>query len=1065
MVGGLSLKRRERTRFFFFVAVNLLMNVGLTIGQGVSEGLFLSHPALGPRLLPQLFIATAIATALSTFVYAFYVDKLRNDDYFQIIHAVAVAFLVLILLGVKADVVWCTMAFFGFFYVAQGVFNTHYWNYATDYFDTMEARRLFPYFPLGNSLGGFIGGVLTGLLAQRVPPLVLALAWVLLLGLTFALIRVVSPRLKGWVVTASEEADEASLDCMRQGFVFIWRSRLGRWHLVLAALMITSLFFSQYLYSAIFSRAYPDPQALTAFIGTFLALTNLLELLLEIFFTPRLIGFAGVGAANTFHPTSTLVAIVGMGSLGSLASAVFGRINRETFENAISSSCRNLLYNAYPSRLRGRIRAFLEGVVTNAGTVIAGIVLVLLTRLAPADWVAPCVVGGGITLALGYFWVALKIRREYLNALVHGLKDWRLDLDDATLELEKVEEGELRLFLADLEKAPAEDSDPELLQRIYAALLHRHNVHAVVERLSHPSEHVRAAALHALEAVDDPQVQEGLGHVLRDGSEPLRAQALRMLPRFVAVETLVPYLDDVQPSVAATAAALLDEADASPHLQRAWHVLEELLASDLSEHRVAALGVLPLRGEGPGWPLLLAHVHDPRESVRAAALQRLVRADLSEAPEVARSITRGLEEQPEEFRRAVVQLLSSSRDESILPSLVKRLADESYLVRDLAVTAVRGWGERALQPVLPLLSSPRASTVESAICTLGGIDTPEARERLMDFARAQLRLAHEATAGMGILEAAGAGAGNMAAEGMHDFVRRAIDHIFEVLEQTENPQAIRNIRRCLDISNRQARGDALEALSNIGDRVFTGSLVGLLDDSPPVERIGSSLQMAGIDGTPSWIQVLEGALHHPDRWVRSGTRAACRAEGWDAEGAEDEDPEDPAVMKYLLILKKVPLFAQMSLEQLEAISRIVTETAVFESEVIFKENEMGDRLYVIVEGRVAVVKNYRTSHEVVLATLKETDYFGEMAILDNEPRSATIVVEEDSRLLSISGQKLRDIVQQKPEIAFEIFKVLTQRLRRTDQKLSELVKENSALREVVDVAMAGSREAGAASRE
>ena len=1039
------------------------MNVGLTLGQGVSEGLFLSHPALGPRLLPQLFIATALATALSTFVYAFYVDKLRNDDYFQIIHGVAVAFLALILLGVRAQVAWCTMAFFSFFYVAQGVFNTHYWNYATDYFDTMEARRLFPFFPLGNSVGGFVGGVLTSLLAERLPPVVLALGWIVLLGLTFVLIRVVSPRLKGWVVTASEEADEASLDSMRQGFLFIWRSRLGRWHLVLAALMITSLFFSQYLYSAIFSQAYPDPQALTAFIGTFLALTNILEVVLEICFTPHLITFAGVGASNVFYPASTLLAIGGMGWLGNLASAVLGRINRETFDNAISSSCRNLLYNAYPSRLRGRIRAFLEGVVTNAGTVIAGVALMLLTRLVPPDRVTPCVVGAGLTLGVGFLWVALQIRREYLNALVRGLKDWRLDLDDATLELEKVDQDQLQQFLADLERAPEEEADAELLQRIFAALLHHRNLPAVLERLSHGAEHVRAASLGALEEVTDPRVRPGLERVLAEGPEPLRAQALRMLPRYVPLESLLPYLDDTQPAVAATAAALLGNDAQSPHAARAWTVLESLLGSSAVERRVAALRVLPLDGADRGWPMLLAHVHDPRVPVREAALERLVRADLAQAPEVARTLAHGLEEQPLDLRQAVVQLLSSSRDKAILPVLVARLHDESFLVRNLAVTALRGWGEEAREQVAPLLASQRAATVEAALCALGGIDTPASRELLLEHARTQVRLGHEAIASLGILEAAGAASGNLAGHGMRDFVRRATDHVFTALEQLENPQAIRNIRRCLDMSNRQARGDALEALSNLGDRTLTGSLVALLDDSPPVERIQASLALAGVDAAPSWMQVLERSLHHADRWVRAGTRAACRAEGWDTGGALDEDPEDSVDMKYLLILKKVPLFAQMSLEQLEAISRIVTEMTVFKSEIIFKENEMGDRLYLIVEGRVNVVKNYRTSDEVVLATLQETDYFGEMAVLDNEPRSATIVVEEDSRLLSISGQKLRDIVQQKPEIAFEIFKELTGRLRRTTQKVSQLVHENTALRSQVEAAGAPAGEKTGAS--
>lgn len=1064
VVGGLTLKRRERTRFFFFVALNLLMNVGLTIGQSVSEGLFLSHPSLGPNLLPQLFIATAVLTALATFVYAYYVDKLRNDHFFRTLHVLALVVLAAIILGVGADVTWCFAAYFSLFYVVQGIFNTHFWNYAADYFDTLEARRLFPYFPLGNSLGGFIGGSLASLLAERISPVLLSSGWMLLLVLTWVLIRVVSPRLKGWVVQGSEEADEASLDNMRQGFVFLLRSRLGRWHLALAALMVTSLFFSQFLYSAIFSRAYPDPQALTGFIGRFLALTNLLELALEVLFTPRLIGLAGVGAANVFHPTSTLVAIVAMGTLGSLGSAIFGRINRETFDNAVSSSCRNLLYNAYPNRLRGRIRAFLEGLVTNAGTVAAGLVLMALTRLVPERAVAPCVVAGGVVLAGGFFWVALQIRHEYLNALVRGLKEWSLDLDDATLEFEKVDEQELLHVTVAMESAPAEESDVELLRRTYGVLVHRHHLPMVIERLSHAAAHVREAALGALDTVTDEQVRPALERLLRDGNDPLRAPALRQLGRYVEPGVIAGHLDDPEPRVAAMAASLLVERGTGDHLDRAWARFRFLLSSEQPEECTGALAALPLGLEGPGWELLVARLHDGREPVRLAGLQRLLAADPGDAPAVVRGLLPGLGSEPEEVRQGIVEWLAASREPGVLEALVRRLADDSYLVRERAVTAVRCWADDAVPAVLPLLGDARAATVESAICVLGGLETPAAREALLRFAETQLRLAHESVVSLAILEAervegagsagaagsagsaGGPGGGTLATESLRDFVRRAADHIFTVLEQVENPQAIRNIRRCLDITNRQARGDALEALSNLGDRAFTGSLVTLLDDGPLGERLHGSLQALGLSAPPPRQQVLEGGLRHPDRWVRRGTRASLRLEGGAPEGPPQEEPEDIDAVKYLLFLKKVPLFSQMSLEQLEVVGRIVTEVAVFRSEVVFREGEMGDRMYVIVEGRVKVVKNYHAPNEIVLATLSETDYFGEMAILDREPRSATIVVDEDSRLLSISGQRLRDIVQQKPEIAFEIFKVLTHRLRTTDQRLGEVVLENSRLK-------------------
>ena len=78
------------------------------------------------------------------------------------------------------------------------------------------------------------------------------------------------------------------------------------------------------------------------------------------------------------------------------------------------------------------------------------------------------------------------------------------------------------------------------------------------------------------------------------------------------------------------------------------------------------------------------------------------------------------------------------------------------------------------------------------------------------------------------------------------------------------------------------------------------------------------------------------------------------------------------------------------------------------------------------------------SMELELKRVTPVNYFGEMAILDDEPRSAGVQVTKDSRLLVLKGEQLKDLVLQMPEIAFEIFKVLTSRIRQADDRLRNL---------------------------
>lgn len=1051
MTGGLKVKDREKTRFFFFVSLNFLMNVGWTVGQSVSEGMFLSDERLGPARLPVVLLVTAVATAVSTFVYSFFVDKLRNDNYFQLIHIYTIGFLGIILVGIHFNLAPAVVAYYGFYYVVSGVFNTHYWNYATDYFDAVEAKRLFPFFPLGNSLGGFTGGMLTSLLADHMSNVQLSLIWVALLTATWYLIHVVSPRLKGWVVMEVEETDEASLDNMRQGFRFMMRSNMGRWHVVSAFMMVTSLAFLLYVYSAIFAAAYPRTEDLIAFIGRFLAITNIVEIVLELTFTPRLIGFLGVGASSLFYPLSTLLGFALCAGFRSVPAAVYSRMNKETFDNAITGSVRNLLYNAYPTRFRGRIRAFLEGVMSNVGVVFAGVVLIVLAQVIPKDRMLGVVMSTGVVASVLYLGVAYMVRREYLGALVKGLKDWHLDLADVSLEVDKVSDEDIFEILGELEQKE-DPASMELVHKMLGILKRRRKLEPVLERLSHPNVYVQEVALDLLGDTHDMRMMPHLTRMMAEGSGRLRARALEVIRVFSPLSEILPYLEDREPTVRATTASLVIRSGDARHADRAWSVVEAMLQSESTQMRTAALWVLPMLGER-GSEMLLDHVHDENPRVRLVALDRLENSDLGKIPTLPFKVATLLDDPNDEVRRVIVRLISDSQDERVIPMLARRLGDESFHVRNLAVKGLVPWGMKCLREVQPYLASRASTSVDAAVAVLASIEAPEVRESVLLFIRELVNQSHETVIGLAVLEeATEAGADNLAVVAMQDFLQRARNHVFHALEYLEDANVIRNIRRCIETTHRQARGDAMEALSNLGDRQMMPGFVALFDDSPLKEQLGFSLRWVGRDAAPPWKEVVTRNLRHRDRWVRAGTLYTARLRAWEVGGTNGAETEEFTVMKNLLFLKKVPLFAQMSLEQLEVISRIVNELSFFAGEPIFKENEIGDELYIIVEGKVSIIKNYRTPHELVLATLKETDYFGEMAVLDNEPRSASVVVAEDARLLSISGAKLRDIVHQKPEIAFEIFKVLSSRLRKADQRLGDLTRENVVLKKQVETA-------------
>lgn len=138
------------------------------------------------------------------------------------------------------------------------------------------------------------------------------------------------------------------------------------------------------------------------------------------------------------------------------------------------------------------------------------------------------------------------------------------------------------------------------------------------------------------------------------------------------------------------------------------------------------------------------------------------------------------------------------------------------------------------------------------------------------------------------------------------------------------------------------------------------------------------------------------------------------------------------------ILRTVPLFAALSPDHIDALLKLVSRRHVDRDGVIFFENEVGDTLFMIRKGRVKVSILGDDGREVILSLLGPGDFFGEMALLDDEPRSATAIAGEDCELLTLTRAEFNGLRAQSPEIVDGLVHVLANRLRRANQQISTL---------------------------
>jgi len=123
------------------------------------------------------------------------------------------------------------------------------------------------------------------------------------------------------------------------------------------------------------------------------------------------------------------------------------------------------------------------------------------------------------------------------------------------------------------------------------------------------------------------------------------------------------------------------------------------------------------------------------------------------------------------------------------------------------------------------------------------------------------------------------------------------------------------------------------------------------------------------------------------------------------------------------------------------VARLCDEVEVEAGEQVFAKGEPGDSLYAIVQGRVRVQDGDR-----VLNDLEEGDVFGELALLDPEPRMASVTALEATRLLRLEQAPFQELIRQQPEVALGVVRVITRYLRARAQDLVRLDAQLNALR-------------------
>lgn len=1011
---ALKIRRGEERMAFLIIGIMLLTSTGFTLGTTGVDTLFFSR--YGVEFLPYMYMALGLLSFFITLGVTALLGRVRHEKLYLLLPLVMAGILVagwaLILtqLSIIYPILWIGMA------TLDSFISLMVWGLANMLCDTRQSKRLFPLFNTGRILGAVIGGFSTSLIVKwfGTQSLLLVMAGTMLVA--FALSRLLVNQPGGQQVRSRRTRGRKSgiLSEMQRGFQFVRRSELMSL-VSISAIMFSVLFFSIALpFSKAATVQFPDEKALAGFLGTFNAISTGGAFLASLFLANRLFGRFGIMPMILVFP---FIYLVGFGTLviyDVFVVIIVFRYIQMLWMTGIASAAWQTMFNPVPLERRDQVRVFIEGVPSKAGTFIAGAILFIGEQaFTPQGLYLIGLVAAAFTL-----FIIWRAGFAYKRALVDALRA-----------------GRPTLFTP--QEAPFGG-----FQRDATTLS------VALEGISHTDPLVRRTSIEVLGNVNEPQVQDALVSALDDDDSQVKIMALKSLARSGASSTLLEvasHLKDPDAEVRAGAVETLCQLTRYPG--GLINYLEPMLNdSDGFVRSRAAVGLLRLGPHDQAQDLLrsmsvLGELDDRIHAIRAMAEWGDQEAFILIENEVNDRYA------PSPVRRAAAIALGSCGSVAAA-TLLETLSDSDLAVREGAVQGLANLGQASLHAVLEKLADP--SSEDGALQVLEYLPVQRAKGKLRDYAQERIT---SALSYRDLSRSVRTHANNppleLLADSLQDRARHDGLRAMKALSFLSDRETITVAMDNLKSKDANQRANALETLETIRE---AGLVRPLLEIWEPLETPSEYIELDQI-----LVKVLE---QDTDQWLR-----ACAAFATDPKenplGAKvltelaESDADDfvrgiavhnvgigefmdtstsLSIMERVLLLRRVPLLADLSPNDLKHVAAIATEQHFLDDEVIFEQDEQGDEMYVVVAGEVRVLVTNGGDQDREVARRKAGDTVGEMSVISGSVRSATLVASGDVHVLCLDQKSFEGMLRERPEVSLAVMRMLCDRLRQVTQR-------------------------------
>jgi len=946
------------------------------------------------------------------------------------------------------------------------LFILMFWNLANDLFNTRQSKRIFPLLTAGGVVGGMIGSFATPSLAKLISMDNLMLAYAVTSSLGALTVKKMGVKFPSLLVGGKKRKKGQQ----RASFI---REFKDVWPLVKQSLLVKILIFltllpnilipvMNYLFAFTVNNAFATQGGMLAFYGYFRGSMNVVSLVI-LLFVGRVYGRWGLPIVLMFHPFNYVLAFLAFLLKFDIFSAMYARVSTNVLRTTMNNPARAVLMGLFPVEYRATIRPFLRGTVVRIGILMgAGTIMISEGLFHPRYLsVFAMIVGGfwiitGFVLKKNYSKILLDlISRNLLDLKSLEEKDVNSVFADKKIQTQMLEafvhsRGDTSLWYARLLRdQPIEGFDRKLL-----SVIRDNDDRTATALLDMLSPDIGEEALPVLSELADPAKKERTIAVLK---------AANRMPAEPFQDFLKNIFENARdPEIKAYAVVGLYRK--SPQAYRG--VIDRWLESDDPSEKRAGLIAAGQTGDGSYIPRLEEMLDTEVDaSILAHLLTALHRLD---APKPNRFAATYLYHPAEAVRLAALEAFEV-RDDDAIRTVIGLMDDASERVFQLAEEKIQAASHQNAQILVESLNIPRRKVREGIFDLLDLLNIRDLD--IYRFARSQVERCYGHLAVIESLRGIpDSQERDLIIDHLENKKQMELENVLRVLATEDRSGQMRIVWRGLFSSDSRRRSNSLEALDDLLDASLSGIMLPLLEGGPPAETLKKGMKRFKLPhfatdkgaicshllAEQDWVTVVltlflianqgrDGVDMETIRELTGSENRHIQQMALRAMDREDHGPgsmeetmeKEISIPERVLRLKNINIFEGLSVSELAAIASVTEEVEYPVGEIVIKEGETGETMFLIINGNVSVIKGKgeEGGQEIELARIGAGDYFGEMALFEDAVRSATIRTAEDSRFLVLHKQEFTEIVREYPQIALHICKALSNRLRQLHEKI------------------------------